>query len=322
MIKMNVGVVGVGNMGRHHARIYYELDNANLVAIADINEDVKKIAEKYNCKFYKNYKEMLEKEDLDAVSVVVPTKLHKEVALDVINAGKHILLEKPIASNVEDARIIIDVAKKNNVKLFIGHIERFNPAVQRLKELIDDGRLGKINSVIVRRVGLPPPNIKDNNVIVDLAVHDIDVMKYLLNEEPKLLHSVARGALIKDSHDSAEIFLRYGEASGFVQVSWITPVKIRSLVVTGTKAYVELDYVNQKLILYENSKRDDLKFNDFNDFINKFGMPDVIDVGINKQEPLMNEIKSFLSCIEEDKNPMMDGEDALLALRIALESFK
>ena len=138
---LKVGVIGVGAMGRNHARIYADLDNVELVAVADTNkESISHIARKYGCKGYLDYNDMLAKEKLDIVSIVVPTSKHKEAALAVIEKGVNVLLEKPIASTVEEGMEIIKSAKEKNVKLTIGHIERFNPAVIELKKMLDRDR--------------------------------------------------------------------------------------------------------------------------------------------------------------------------------------
>ncbi|MBW2993530.1 Gfo/Idh/MocA family oxidoreductase, partial [Candidatus Woesearchaeota archaeon] len=159
---LNVAIIGVGNMGKHHARTYSKIEKVRLVAVSDIDEiKGRSIAERYGCKFYKSYNEMLEKENIHLVSVVIPTKFHEKVALDVIEKGTNLIIEKPISDTIMGAERIIRKARENNVKLAIGHIERFNPAVQRLKEIINEGRLGEITSIIARRVGLFPPQIKD-----------------------------------------------------------------------------------------------------------------------------------------------------------------
>jgi len=321
---INVAVVGVGNMGRHHARVYSLLENANLVAVSDIDERIgKKIARKYEIKFYKNYKEMLNKENIDTVSIAVPTKFHSEIALEVMKFKKHLLVEKPIASNISEAKKIIKAAKKARVKLAIGHIERFNPAVQKLKEIIKGGNLGKVISIIVRRVGIFSPQIRDTNVITDLAVHDIDILSYLLNQQPTEVFAKGRETLINQREDSAEIFLSYNDISGFIQVNWITPVKIRILSVTGSKGYAELNYITQKIEFYQSKYKK--MVDNFGEFVIKFGQPTKKEIKINKREPLFCELESFIECVRQNKEPLVTGEDGLRALIVAekaIESLK
>ncbi|NOQ55360.1 MAG: gfo/Idh/MocA family oxidoreductase [Nanohaloarchaea archaeon] len=315
---VNVAVIGTGAMGRHHVRIYSELEDVNLVAISDLDEiNGKKLAEKHSCNFYTDFKEMLDKEDIDAVSIVVPTKFHTSVALYCTNRGKHILLEKPISDNIADAKAIIDTCNKNKVKLLVGHIERFNPAIDELKKQVDLGTLGDITSIISKRVGLFPSRIKDADVVVDLAVHDIDVFNYLLGSTPEKVNSNLGNVLIDDRPDYANILLKYNGASAFIEVNWTTPVKIRTLSITGTKGYAELNYITQELVLYETNA--EKEFDSFGDFVIKFGEAEHKNIEIKKSEPLKNELMHFIDCIETDTKPIITGEDALSALKVCLE---
>jgi len=312
---VKVAVIGVGSMGKHHARVYSELKNVELVAVSDINKNLgKKIAEKYGCNFYSNYNEMLEKEKIDAISVVVPTKLHAKVAVDCINKNKHVLIEKPIASNLNEANHIIHVAKKKGIKLMVGHIERFNPAVRKIKEMINEGKFGNIISLISRRVGLFPPQIKDINVILDLAVHDIDVFNFILEKNPKAVFAVSGKALINNREDYADITLKYNGINAFIQVNWITPVKIRILNLTGTKGYGELNYIKQEVKFFKSVYKR-IADNSFEEVI-KFSTPIVKNIPINKEEPLKNELKSFISYINGGEC-LSSGDDALKAIKIA-----
>jgi len=268
---LNVAVIGTGNMGKNHVRTYSEMENVNLVAIADISENGKLLAEKHGCKYYSSYKEMLDDEELDAVSVCVPTGLHYEVAKDVIGKGVNLLVEKPITRSVKEAEDIVSLAEAAGVKLAVGHIERFNPAVRRLRELIKAGKLGDVTSIVARRVGLMPPQIRDANVVIDLAVHDIDVCNFLLGKKPDNVLCESGKAIISKREDFADIFMKYGSTNVFIQVNWITPVRIRALHVTGTKGYAELNYITQELVLYESIY--EKRYDDFGDFVVKFGEP-------------------------------------------------
>ena len=316
---ISVGVIGVGNMGKHHARVYSEMKECRLAAVSDIDEERgKKIARQHNCEYYRNFKDML-RADIDAVSIAVPTAFHKPVALECIKAGKHVLIEKPISDTVESAREIIEAAKRMKVKLAVGHVERFNPAVQKLKEMMRGGSLGTITTVLARRVGVFPPQIKDANVIIDLAVHDIDVLNYLLGKTPTRIHAEAGKALINRREDYADILLKYDGINAFIQVNWITPIKIRSLAITGTKGYAEINYVTQELVLYKSKY--EKKFETFDDIV-KFAEPEIVKVKVRKSEPLKEELKDFISCVKANKQPLVSGEDGLKALELALEIVK
>lgn len=316
---MKVGVIGTGNMGRHHVRVYSEFSDVELVAISDINPEQEKLAKKFKCKFYHDYNEMLKREDIEAVSVVVPTKVHRKVALDVIRSGKHLLIEKPIAGTLEHAQEVISAAKEKKVKLMIGHIERFNPVIVKLKEILESGKIGKVISMVAIRVGGMPRVISDNNVIIDLAVHDIDLFNCILRKTPRNAYCTKGKALNSENYDYAEILLDYEGTGCFSQVNWITPVKVRTLSVTGDRGYIEVDYLTQELVLYETTYE---PFDTYGEFILKFGSPKKEVVYINKVEPLKLELKSFIECIKNDKEPVVTGEDGLRALQIALKALE
>jgi len=316
--KLRCAVIGVGNMGKNHVRTYSEINSVDLVAVADLNERFgKKEASAYNAKYYRDYEEMIEKENLDIVSICVPTSLHYKVAIKCINGKINILLEKPIAADIKEAREILRLANQKNIKLLVGHIERYNPAVKKVKELIKKGELGKIITVMARRVGGFPPQIKDANIAVDLAVHDIDITNYLLDSLPIEISLNKQRNHIKTREDSVEFFLKYKTASAFIQANWMTPLKIRKLNITGTEGYLEMDYINQKIQFYK-SNYDKFKetSGDFSDYILRFSEPDIIDISVAKKEPLKEEILYLISCVKNDRK--VDSQFAVDALKVAL----
>jgi len=313
---LKAAVIGVGNMGQHHARIYSQLEGVDLVAVSDLNPRVgRDIAGRYGCDYFKDYKRMLVEKKPDVVSVAVPTSRHCQVALDVVGAGTNLLIEKPLAPSVEEGERIVSEARQAGVRLAVGHIERFNPAVVALKRMVStEQRLGRIIAVSARRVGLFPSRIKDADVLVDLAIHDMDIFSYLLGEEPEKAFATSGRALAKERDDHGEILLSYPSgAVGIIQVNWITPVKIRSLSVTGTGGYADLDYINQKLKFY--SSNYETEFDDFGDFIIKFGQPEIVDVGITFEEPLKLELDSFIQSVRWGQEPLVSGEVGLNAVK-------
>lgn len=321
--KINVAVIGTGHIGRHHVRNYSELACSRLVAICDLNQKIgKKLAQQYHCKFYHDYQKMLDTEPIEAISIAVPTKLHKTVALDVIKKKINVLIEKPIASTTKSAKQIIEAAQKNGIKLTVGHIERFNPAVTALKQMIKQGKLGKITSIIAKRVGPFISRIKDSGVLIDLAVHDIDIINHLLEKKPTKIYANggrAIGRRREDHEDYADIFLNYdGSTSGYIQANWITPVIIRELHVTGTKGYAQLNYITQELNFYKSTYKKG--YDDYGDFVIKFGTPQKISIPVTNEEPLKLELKAFLESIQKNIQPQITGNDALDALEISLKA--
>ena len=318
MKKIKVGVIGVGLMGQNHARVYSELPRCQLVAVSDLDEEkTKTVSRKFNCRHYRDHMDMIEKEDIQAVSIAVPTKNHKEVALDAIKKNLNILLEKPISNNIKDSEEIIKNVKEHNVKLLVGHIERFNPAVTKLKEMIDQRKLGDICSIMAKRVGLFPPRIKDANIVIDVSVHDIDIIRYIMGGDPDDVYACGGKTINDEREDQVVAILKYGNTNGIIQSNWITPIKIRNLSVTGVKGYAELNYITQELILYENNY---IKtFDDYGDFMIKFGKLNKINVDVKFNEPLKVEIEHFLECIRDNKEPLVNGNEALATLKVAID---
>lgn len=315
---LNAAVIGIGNMGKHHARIYSELSDVNLVAISDLNKELgQELAKKLNCKYYSDYQELLKNEKIDVVSIAVPTTLHKKVALDFINKKINVLLEKPICNDIADAKELISAAKKNNVKLLVGHIERYNPAIIELKELIKKGKLGDIISINATRAGTYPSQIKDSNIIVDVAIHDIDIINFLYESVPDPVFSIKGEALGKNKFDYVDILMKFGKKSGSVQCNWITPIKVRNLTVTGTKGYAELNYITQEIKLFESeiSKTTDSS----GDLIVKFGNSHSTDIYVKKEESLKLEIMNLINSINGKESLRIKPEEALKALEIVLE---
>ncbi len=305
MNKLRVGVIGAGAMGKHHVRIYNGLRGVELVGVVDINKKTAiEVAAEYNIEAFSDCENLLKK-DLDAVSIAVPTSLHKDIALKAANCGVHMLIEKPIAESLESADAIINAARRENLKLMIGHIERFNPAILKLKELISAGELGELLSISCRRVGPYAPRIRDVGIIIDLAVHDIDAISHLYGKRARNVYSIA-GNSFHIQEDYASILLKYDDKkSGSVETNWLTPYKMRTLTATGTGGVASADYLEQNLDIWKSEG--------------------LIKVNIEKGEPLKNEIGHFLLSIINDTAPEPSGEEGkytLHAATAAIDSYK
>jgi UDP-N-acetylglucosamine 3-dehydrogenase len=295
MIK--VGVVGLGNMGQHHARLYSQLD-CELVGVADTNaERAREIGEKYGTRYYSDYHELISK--VEAVSIAVPTTLHHQVAMVFLKEGVHCLVEKPIAFSLDESNEMIEMAKNKQVNLAIGHIERFNPAVVRLKQVVDEVALGKLLIISTRRVGPYIPRIRDVGIVIDSATHDIGVVRYLIGREPVSVFSRV-GSLKHTKEDHAIIVLDFVGTTACIEVNWFTPNKVRTLVATGSEGTAYLDYIEQDLILH-----------------NSQGAR-VAD--LQKAEPLKLELEDFLESVVAGKEPAVGGAEGRAILKVALES--
>ena len=317
MKNLNVAVIGAGSMGKNHARIYSEMKEIKLVAVCDSDKNcAKEIAEKYNAKAYYDYKEMIRKEKIDAISICVPTKLHKEVALHAINAKIHTLVEKPIATAVEEGKSIIEAAAKNKVKLMIGHIEIFNPVVQELKKRIEKNELGNILQVHCERLSLFPQRIIDVGVIIDLAIHEIYVLKYLIDSKIKRVYAETAQRFHSSNEDLVIGTIRfYNGILGIVNANWLTPKKVRQIKVTGEKGMFVADYITQELYFYE--KQLASKYTDFKSGFKMGTEGKKIKIELVSSEPLKNELLEFIGSIKNNKNPNVSGKDGLEALDIA-----
>src|SRR3990167_3923265 len=271
--QIRVGVIGAGNMGENHIRNYSEMPETDLVAVADSNPEGKgqSLAEKHNTAFYTDYEQMLDEAQPAAVSIAVPTHLHYEIAKNTLNRGIHTLVEKPITHNEAQAAELIELAHQKEAVLTVGHVERYNPVVLELKKMIDRGDLGDIISIISQRLGGFPQEEPESDVVVDLAIHDIDIISFLMGREPEIIGAHGTNTFHSSETDSAEILLRYGNASGFVQANWTTPVKIRQLTISGSKGYVTANYITQEITSYEHMA---IRPQDnFTDFVRRLGEP-------------------------------------------------
>ena len=304
MRTVNVGVIGVGAMGENHVRVYHKMEEANLMGVSDVSERaLKKIEKKYDAKGYTDYCELLANPEIEVVSVCVPTTFHHDVVMEAIRHKKHVLVEKPIAFTLTEAEEMIAAAKEAGVILATGHVERFNPAVQKAKELIDDGVIGDIVSAFAKRVGPLPPRIKDVGVSIDLAIHDLDIMNYLFEEEITQVYGTMNSSFDdSEFEDHAEIMVSFdNESTGIIEVNWLTPYKRRELELTGTAGIISVDYIQQSIEVF-----------------GKFAQ----DIEIVHEEPLKGELKSFLNSVVEEKEPVITGEDGLKALKMVIAANK
>lgn len=323
MAKLRYAVIGTGVMGKNHVRTVHDMPELDLAAVCDANLDAAAaIAKPFDCPVYHDLERMLDECAIDAVSICVPTTKHVEVARACMQKGKHVLIEKPIAPSVEDGRELQRLAREHNVQMMVGHIERFNPAVRTVHEMLARGDLGRVVTVIARRVGVFPPQIRDANIAVDLAIHDLDIVNYLLGELPCEVIAGKSRNHIELREDSVEFFLRYPSATAYVQANWITPVKIRKLQITGTEGYLEMDYMTQKIQFYKSNYD---KFRDatdkvegFSDYVLKYMEPDLIEISPAKREPLKEEIRFFLDAIQSGEP--INTDFAIDALAIALQA--
>jgi UDP-N-acetylglucosamine 3-dehydrogenase len=295
---IKVAVIGLGNMGRYHISTVSSIAEICLVAVCDASDETLKTARsQWGCRGYSSIETLLNSEEIDAVAIAVPTSLHYEVGMRCLDKGIAVFIEKPIASTLEQAEALVRKAEEKNTLLMIGHIERFNPAIQALSAYVKQGHLGNIITAISRRESPLPPQIRDANVLLDLAVHDLDIIMHFMG--PPISTSIQSGSVqLKDRHDHAEIFMMYPSGAAYVQVNWLCQTKIRRLSLLGTKATAELDYLNQTVEILTTE--------------------DKISLPVLKEKPLTLEWQHFISCIQHRKKPDVDGIAGLSVLKLIL----
>jgi len=316
---MRVAVIGVGSMGKNHARVYSELPGVELVAVSDVNlQTAEKVADQFGAKAYGNYNQMLTAEQPEAVSVVVPTALHEEVALAALEAGAHVLVEKPIAASLKEGRNMVERADAVGKLLMVGHIIRFNPAIQALKKRLEAGELGRIFQIFCRRAGPFPARIRDVGVVVDLAPHDLDLMRFLTGLEPLRVFAETERHIHTDHEDLIIGLLRFPDGvTGALEINWLTPTKVREVMVLGERGMFRVDDLTQDLYFYENALANGQLWPALQT-LKGVSEGSMIRYTIDRYEPLKAELQAFLDAIKNDEPAPVSGEDGLAALRLAL----
>ncbi len=319
---MNIGVIGVGSMGQNHARVLSQMGHLSCVMDRD-----RKMAEKIGARFEVPYHTELDellKEDIDGVTVATPAHTHFDISKRLIQNGIPLLVEKPFTGELPKAEELVDRAEEKDLTIAVGMIERHNPIVSTAKKLLDKGDLGDIITMTSKRVSSFPGRVSDAGVIQDLAIHDIDVMRYLLEDE--FVSVFAQGGKVDDGknehEDHANMMLQSEEGvTGVAEVNWLTPHKVRELSITCSNDYLELDYTSQSLVVASSELLD-------------YDESDLFDIpieenfrrySVKRQEPLEMEMKDFVQAVKKNEEPLVTGEDALVSIRVveaALESLQ
>lgn len=316
---LKAAVIGVGSMGRNHARVYRELEGVELVGVADQNAPTAaKVGSTFAAPHYTDYQQMVEDCKPDLVTLAVPTVLHYEVACDLIERGIHIMVEKPITSTLEEGEKLVELARRHGVTLAVGHIERFNPAIMELRRRLREGMAGRIYKIHAQRLSPYPARIRDAGVVIDLASHDIDLLRYLIDEPITRLYGETLKSINSDREDMFNGLVRFkGGAVGVLDVNWITPTKIRALTVTGARGMFRCDLLSQELFFYENETAPSQW--DVLSTLRGVSEGNVLGIRINRHEPLAAELGDFVGAVRDNRAPTVTGEEGLESLRIALE---
>jgi UDP-N-acetylglucosamine 3-dehydrogenase len=304
MKRIGVAVIGAGFWGKNHARIFSELEETELLAVCDINaERAKSVAKQFGTDAYVDAGRMLRRKDIEAVSICTWSTCLAREAMRALRAGKHVLVEKPMAANSKQAKALIKVADKEGLHLTVGFLMRFIPGVQYIKKAIEEKKIGELVCATTKRVSQWPERIGDIGVVKDLAIHDIDIARFLFCSDPIAVYARTGNMKHKLFEDYAHIMLTFeGGKNAFIESNWLTPYKTRILTVTGSEAIMKLDYITQELTI-ETAK-------------------ETVQPRIPWQEPLKLELQHFVNCILGKEKPIITGEDGLKALRIAEAALK
>lgn len=305
-------------MGMNHLRVLKDFDEerVQLVGLAETHEPtLKQAMRRYHVAGYTDYRPMIEQTHPDLVAVVVPTNLHSEVTSFALNQGINVLVEKPITRTIEEAVALLQLARIRGARIAVGHVERFNPAVVELKQRLLHGALGQMFHLHARRIGPFPPRIRDVGVTLDLASHDIDVMRYIADAEVEYVSAQTQRRVHSTCEDLLLGLLRFtNDVIGVLDVNWLTPTKIRELTITGEKGMFLINYLTQEVYFYENDYTpttwDTLRS------LNGVSEGTMIRLKVQKAEPLQLEYQDIITAIVEDRLPTVSGEDGLAVLRI------
>jgi UDP-N-acetylglucosamine 3-dehydrogenase len=316
---VKTAVIGVGSMGKNHARVYSELPESKLVGVADANQTMaESIGKTFGANAYSDYKELLAIEKPQAVSVAVPTALHEKVVTDVLKSGAHVLVEKPIAATIDEGKRLIALAHELDRIIMVGHIVRFNPAMQELKKRLVAGDLGRIYQVFCRRAGPFPARIRDVGVVIDLAPHDVDIIRFLTGMDPIRLYAETEQRIHTDHEDLLFGMLRFPDGiTAAVEINWLTPTKIREVLVLGERGLFRVDDLTQDLYFYENAQANGLAWDSLKN-LRGVSEGSMTRFALQRFEPLKAELQGFLKAVADNVPVPISGEDGLAALRIAL----
>jgi len=298
---LKVGVVGVGVMGSNHARVLSDMSGVHLVGIADPDRQRREfVARNLGCAAFDDVDGLLDR-GVDAISIAAPTHLHHELALRCVERGVHLMVEKPIAPTVEEGRAIVAAAHRAGITLMVGHVERFNPAVESLKRAIKDQ---DILSIAITRVGPFPPRMSNVGVVIDLAVHDIDLIRWFTDSEiveiqPQLSSAVA------EREDIA--LLQFRTASGVlahINTNWLTPFKARTIHIATRDKYLIGDLLTLQVTECFGYQPD--------------GSYSMRHLSVGYAEPLRAELLAFVNAIRNRRAPAVTGEEGVASLEIAI----
>jgi predicted dehydrogenase len=320
MKPIKVGVVGCGYWGPNLVRNFRSLPECSLKMMCDVSQErLKHLTGLYpEVKGEKSFENMLANGDIDAVVVATSVKLHHGMAKAALEAGKHCLIEKPMAASSEQCAELVDIAKKNGLVLMIGHTFLYSPAVRKIKEIVDRGELGDIRYICARRLNLGLFQ-KDINVAWDLAPHDISIILHLLEEQPFSVNCRGSAHVTPGIEDVTSMSLSFRkDRSAIIHSSWLDPRKVREMTIVGSKRMIVYDDVAQqeKIRIFDARVERPPHYDTFAEFHYAYHYGDTYAPYLKQEEPLKTECQHFLECINHGKEPLTSGTRGLELVRI------
>lgn len=319
--QLRVGLIGFGLWGPHYARLLAgTMTSARLAACAEPAAARLAAFERMYpaARAYADYGRLLRDRDVDAVIVATPTSTHREVVETCLNAGVHVLVEKPLAGTVADAEALVAAEKRTGRTLMVGHTFLFNPAVRAIKGYIDQGLLGEVRYLYFQRTGLGPIR-QDVNALWDLAPHDFSMLRYWLGADPVDLVARGQAYLKAGTEDVVFVTLNYPDrVLASVHVSWLDPVKVRSVTVVGDRKMVVFDdtHATEKLRIYDRGADYQPREGGFAEFIAAVRDGDIVIPRLEQREPLREQLEHFIDCINMGNRPIASADDGVAIVKI------
>lgn len=323
--KIILGIIGCGHWGPNFIRNFNNIENSYVKYACDLNQQrLTHIKQLYpQIIAIKDHRQILRDPDISAVVIATPMSTHFTLAKEALLNDKHTLIEKPIAVNVAEAEELISIARNKKRTIMVGHTFIFNPAINKLRSIIQNNELGKIYYIYSRRTNLGPLR-KDANAILDLAPHDISILNYILNKKPLFVNAFGEKYLPHNLEDVSFIMFRFpNKIIAHVQVSWLDPKKTREIVVVGSKKMLIFDDLNTQtpIVIYDKramKKKFKQDYDSFEEFKMIIKDGKAVAPKIKKGEPLKIECEHFIDCIMRNKTPLSDGQDGVEVLRILI----
>ncbi|UCG53488.1 MAG: Gfo/Idh/MocA family oxidoreductase [Candidatus Latescibacterota bacterium] len=317
---LRVGVVGCGYWGPNLIRNFTQLPDSEVAACSDLNEGrLDRMRTLYpRVETTRDYTELLARDDIAAIIIATPPQTHFEVATKALEAGKHVFVEKPLATSSRDCELLLGAAKKRGLTLMVGHTFVFTAAVNKIKELIKSGELGEIFYINTTRVNLGIFQ-ESINVVWDLAPHDISIMNYILDSMPEEVCAHGHPYIRQKVEDVAFLNVKYpGNIMAHVHVSWLNPNKIRKTTVVGSKKMLVYDDVSslEKIRIYDKGVTVQPHYDTFGEFQLSYRFGDIFIPKLDDSEPLKVACQHFIHCIEKDAVPRSSGQHGLDVVRV------